>query len=151
MSFFIFFIIYKNHAENNSQHVNNVDPNKELGHAKIFENQFYRIFDNIEEYDFSNLVKKPTYRTGLRILVIYVGVLEMVQKSSKERFSREGICMKTLRWLKIRTDQLLLIFSSKCPSRVRTLRWLTFLSSKSPRLFEPFQGPPRIIIMIHYL
>jgi len=39
-------------------------PSKELGHAKMFENQFYRIFDKIEDYDFSNLVKKPKYRTG---------------------------------------------------------------------------------------
>ena len=64
MSFFIFFIIYKNNVENNSQHENDVVPSKELGHAKIFENQFYRIFDKIEDYDFSNLVKKPKYRTG---------------------------------------------------------------------------------------
>ena len=41
-------------------------PNKELEHLKLFENQFYRIFDNIEEYDYSNLEKKPIYRVGLK-------------------------------------------------------------------------------------
>ena len=66
MSFFIFFIIYKNHVENNSQHENDVVPSKELGHAKIFENQFYRIFDNIEEYDYSNLEKTAKYRSGFK-------------------------------------------------------------------------------------
>ena len=43
---------------------------------------------------------------------------------------REDICMKTLRWLKIRIYKFLLIFSLKYPSRVKTLRWLTFLARK---------------------
>ena len=39
----------------------------------------------------------------------------------------------TLRWLKIRTVQFFFNFSSKYPSRVKTLRWLTFFSSKTLR------------------
>ena len=39
----------------------------------------------------------------------------------------------TLRWLKIRTLQFFIYFSSKYPSRVKTLSWLTFFSSKTLR------------------
>ena len=39
----------------------------------------------------------------------------------------------TLRWLKIRTVQFFFNLSSKYSSRVKTLRWLTFFSSKTLR------------------
>ena len=68
-SFLLFFIIYKIYVKKTCtcEDENDVSSNKELEHLKIFENQFYRIFDNIEEYDYSNLEKKPSYRTGLNI------------------------------------------------------------------------------------
>ena len=68
-SFLLFFFIYQIYVRNTCtyEHENDLSPNKEVEHLKKFENQFYRIFDNIEEYDYSNLEKTPTYRTGFNI------------------------------------------------------------------------------------
>ena len=58
-------------------------------------------------------------------------------KSQRRRFCRVHV---TLRWLKIRTVQFFFNFSSKYPSRVKTLRWLTFLARCMTSFWSTFES-----------
>ena len=38
-----------------------------LENLKSFENRFYSIFDNVEDYPYTNLNKEPKYRQGFQL------------------------------------------------------------------------------------
>ena len=96
LSFLLFLFIYKIFVRSTRtyEHENDVPLNKELEHLKKFENQYYTIFDNIEEYDYSNLEKAPTYRTGFNIeqlkpdpyLENFFLTVEVLKKCHRQKF-----------------------------------------------------------------
>ena len=62
----LLYIFYKNFI-NVKDNDSDYSSTEHLENLKSFENQFYSIFENVEDYPYSNLNKDPKYRQGFKL------------------------------------------------------------------------------------